>query len=92
MLEQIGIERQINKDIIKGILSDIFKGCKIHYFDQEVTWEIEDEEQLDDHSICFSLIKNKSEFPIRIEIIRTPDRNTIERAQYLAKIISDKLN
>lgn len=92
MLEQIGIDRQIKKDIIKGILSDTFKGCKIHYFDQEATWEIEDEEKLDDSSICFSLIKNESEFPIMIEITRTPDENTLERGQYLAKIISDKLN
>jgi len=92
MLEQIGIDRQIEKDAIKRILSNIFKGCKIHYFDQEVTWEIEDEEQLDDSSICFSLIKNESEFPIMIEITRTPDRNNEEREQYLAKIISDKLN
>lgn len=92
MLEQIGIDRQIKKDIIKGILSETFNGCKIHYFDQETTWEIEDKEQLDDYSICFSLIKNESEFPIMIEITRTPDKNTIERGQYLAKIISDKLN
>ena len=91
-MEQIGIDRQIKKDVIKGILSDTFKGCKIHYFDQGRTWEIEDEEQLDDHSICFSLIKNESEFPMMIEITRTPDKNTIERGQYLAKIISDKLN
>jgi len=92
MLEQIGIDRQIKKDFIKDLLSDTFKGCKIHYFDQETTWEIEDEEQLDDHSICFSLIKNESEFPIMIEITGTPDKNTIERGQYLARIISDKLN
>lgn len=91
-MEQIGIDRKIRKDIIKGILSDTFKGCKIHYFDQRNTWEIEGEEQLDDHSICFSLIKSESEFPIMIEITRTPDENTMERGQYLAKIISDKLN
>lgn len=91
-MEQIGIDRQIKKDIIKGILSDTFKGCKIHYFDQGNTWEIEDEKQLDDYSICFSLIKNESEFPIMIEIAGTPDKNTLERGQYLAKIISDKLN
>lgn len=92
MLEKIGIDRQIKREIIKGILSNTFKGCKIHYFDQGNTWEIEDEEQLDDHSICFSLIKSESEFPIMIEITRTPEENTIEREQYLAKIISDKLN
>ncbi|KFF22657.1 hypothetical protein [Chryseobacterium vrystaatense] len=92
MLEQIGIDRQIKKDIIKGILSETFKGCKIHYFDQGNTWGIEDEEQLDDDAICFSLIRNESEFPIMIEITRTPDKNTTERGQYLAKIISDKLN
>lgn len=92
MLEQIGIDIQIKKDIIKCLLSDIFKGCKIHYFDQETSWEIEEEEQLDDNSICFSLIKNESEFPIKIEITRTSDKNTEEREQYLAKIISDKLN
>lgn len=91
-MEQIGIDRHINKDVIKSILSDTFKGCKIHYFDQGNTWEIEDEKQLDGHSICFSLIKNESEFPMMIEITRTPDKNTIERGQYLAKIISDKLN
>lgn len=91
-MEQIGIDRQIKKEIIKELLSDTFKGCKIHYFDQGNTWEIEDKEQLDDDSICFSLIKNESEFPIMIEITRTSDKNTIERGLYLAKIISDKLN
>jgi glucan-binding YG repeat protein len=92
MLEQIGIDIQIKKDIIKHLLSGIFKGCRIHYFDQEVTWEIENEDQVDNNSICFSLIRNKSEFPIKIEITRTPDKNNEEREQYLAKIISDKLN
>ncbi|MBW3524826.1 hypothetical protein [Chryseobacterium sp. NKUCC03_KSP] len=91
-MEQIGIDRQIKKDVIKGILSETFKGCKIHYFDQGNTWEIEDEKQLDDDSICFSLIKNESEFPILIEITRTSDKNALERGQYLAKIISDQLN
>jgi hypothetical protein len=69
-MEQIGIDRHIKKDVIKGILSDTFKGCKIHYFDQGKQ-EIEDEKQLDDYSICFSLIKNESEFPIMIEIAGT---------------------
>lgn len=92
MLEQIGVDIQINKEEVKKLLVDIFKGCEIHYFDQETTWEIEDADQLDDHSICFSLMKNESEFPIMIEITRTPDQDNEEREQYLAKIISDRLN
>lgn len=92
MLEQIGVDTQIKKDTIKSLLSDIFKSCKIHYFDQEISWEIEDDEQLDDNSICFSFIRNESEFPIKIEMLRTPDKDNEERGQYLAKIISDNLN
>lgn len=91
MFEQIGIDRKIEREIIKSLISDIFKNLRIHYFDQETSWEIEDEDKLDENSICFSLIKNESEFPIKIEITRTPDENNEEREQYLAKIISDRL-
>jgi len=92
MLEQIGINIQVNKDKIKSILSETFNDCKIYYFDQETTWNIENDKKLDNNSICFSLIKNRSEFPIMIEITRTPDKDNLEREQYLAKIISDELN
>ena len=91
MLEQIGINIQVKKEKIKNILSELFKECNIHYFDHENTWEIEDYINLNADSICFSFIKNKSEFPIRIELTRTPNENTEEREQYLAKIFSDLL-
>jgi hypothetical protein len=68
MLEQIGIDRKIEREIIKSLLSDIFKDLRIHYFDQETSWEIEDEDKLDENSICFSLIKMKVNSRLKLRL------------------------
>src|SRR5687768_8691790 len=91
MFENIGIDFKVERNAIREILSDVFSGVKIHYFDMYDTWEIEDEELLDDSSICFSLTKSESEFPIKLILTRTSEEHTEEREQFLAKTISDRL-
>ncbi|BDD03907.1 hypothetical protein [Aureibacter tunicatorum] len=92
MFEEIGVNIIVEKEKINGILNDCFSDLNIHYFDQETTWEMSDKDNLNENSIYFSFIKNESEFPLKIEIGRTPSENGIEREQFIAKIISDKLN
>lgn len=91
MLEYIGINLLQDKTSIKNILAEVFSQLNVHYFDQYNSWEIEYNDLLNDDSICFSFIENESEFPIILELTRTPKEDTNERELFLAKIISERL-
>jgi hypothetical protein len=92
MLEQIGLEKKIERNLIQGFLSEVFGNLRIHYFDQGSTWKIENDEKLDSNSIAFTIFKNNSEFPRRVEILRTTEANSMERGIFLAKLFSEKFN
>lgn len=90
MLEQIGIDREIDKEIIYDILENEFKDCKFHFIEYLKNDDIPDYYNKD--TIGFSIIQINSEFPNRIELYGFPDKNSEEREQYVAKIISDRLS
>jgi hypothetical protein len=92
MLEQIGIDREIKKEIVLEILSNEFNDYKIYYIDHAITGEKGNEDYFKNSSIGFSIIKIECEFPIKVEVYGLPDKNNEEREQYLAKVFSDKLS
>lgn len=85
MLEQVGININVSKDVIQNILKELFYECSVHFFSEKQDIE-------PNHSISFDLVQNPSEFCITLEVYVTPDQNNEEREQYLAKVLSDKLN
>lgn len=91
MYECIGIDFDVDKRVIKDILLDVFSDLQFHYFDEGGTYEIENEESVDSSSINFSLVKTKSEFPVKLQLYGTPEDDTDKRELYLAQIISDRL-
>ncbi len=88
MLEYIGIEREIDKKLIKDYLSSVFPKWKIHLYNP-FNGDMENEISIEKNSVLLGVTRNDSEFPICIDLFRTPDENTEERQKCIARLLSD---
>ncbi len=85
-MENLGIGCEITQDRMSQVLKELFPSLNFH------DWQMEKDEPLPQESVLFTLLRNRSEFPVKLDLYGFPSEDVAEREQYIAKQLSIRLD
>jgi hypothetical protein len=85
-MENLGIGCEITQDRMIQVLKELFPSLNFHY------WEMEKDEPMPEDAVLFTLLSNRSEFPIKLDLYGFSKEDVAEREQYIAKQLSVRLD
>ena len=84
-MENLSIGCEITQDSMNQVLKELFPSLNFHY------WEMEKDEKVPQEAVLFTLLRNRSEYPIKLDLYGFPSEDVAEREQYIAKQLSIRL-
>jgi hypothetical protein len=84
-MENLGIGCEITQDKLNQVLKELFPDLNFHY------WDWAKDNPVPDEAVLFTLLSNRSEFPIKLDLYNFPTEDVAEREQYIAKQLSIRL-